>query len=441
VASTIKAASLLAAGRAPGVISAKVAALTEGVVKAMFVTKIKGVLAVVLVIATLAGAAGLICQTQAAGQPKEERPIAKKNQKKGEEKPAQPKQQPAKSDRERMVGNWFLTNDDSMRKGEMWVITDDSILMNAKNTSPITNRYVHRLEAGKDPKQIDITVTLVNGPPVGVIKGLYVLDGDELRLCLAALGKDRPAAFAEKPGPGEVLILHRSPPSAEQPKAKEEQQKKGAEKQAKEKLRVLIDKVLAAHGGEDKLNKLQFTMTVKVDNGTTDQYFVQPPKHFRWESQHRDSTTKRICILLPNGRQWWLKNPNEEAKPIVLLGAELPMAYHLDHVKFFGPRQVLRLKDADHRVALLDEEVRIDGRAAVGVEVTGPQCNRRMYFDKETHLLVKQGETYYCDYKKFDGIPIARKEKHPHAGTGAWEAEVTAFRAVDKFDAKVFEQP
>jgi hypothetical protein len=124
------------------------------------------------------------------------------------------------------------------------------------------------------------------------------------------------------------------------------------------------------------------------------------------------------------------------------------MEYWLDYVKFFGPRQVLRLKDADHRVALLDEEVKVDGRAAVGVEVTNALPNvstnavlLRMYFDKETHLLVKQGDTSYGDYKKFDGIPIAQKEKHPHAGAGAWEAEVTDFRAVDKFDAKLFEQP
>src|SRR5437762_9673995 len=58
VASTIKAASLLAAGRAAGIVSAKVAALTEGVVQAMFVTKIKGVLAVLLVVAAVVGAAG-----------------------------------------------------------------------------------------------------------------------------------------------------------------------------------------------------------------------------------------------------------------------------------------------------------------------------------------------------------------------------------------------
>jgi hypothetical protein len=50
VASTIKAASLLAAGRAAGVVSAKVAALTEGVVKAMFATKIKSMFAVGLLV-------------------------------------------------------------------------------------------------------------------------------------------------------------------------------------------------------------------------------------------------------------------------------------------------------------------------------------------------------------------------------------------------------
>src|SRR5262249_37156239 len=90
VASTIQAGSLFAAGKAAaaGVISARVAALTEGVVKAMFVTRIKGVLVVVLLVAALAGALGLIYQTQAAEQPKakEEQPVTREDQKKGEEK-------------------------------------------------------------------------------------------------------------------------------------------------------------------------------------------------------------------------------------------------------------------------------------------------------------------------------------------------------------------
>ncbi len=42
-----------------------------------------------------------------------------------------------------------------------------------------------------------------------MIKGIFVLDGDELRLCLGEVGKDRPAAFPERPKPGEVLVLQR----------------------------------------------------------------------------------------------------------------------------------------------------------------------------------------------------------------------------------------
>src|SRR5262249_32820535 len=139
-----------------------------------------------------------------------------------------------------------------------------------------------------------------------------------------------------------------------------------------------------------------------------------------------------------NGRAWWQKHPNGKTQIIHFSGAQRPVEHQLDRVKFFGPRQVLRLKDADHKVTLLDDEVKIDGRAAVGVEVTGSQFKGRMYFDKETHLLVKvgssdwPGDSYYSDYKKFDGVAIATKEKQP----GYMETEVTDFRAVEKFDAK-----
>jgi RNA polymerase sigma factor (sigma-70 family) len=59
VASTIQAVRLVAAGRAAGVLPAQIATLTEGVVQAMFVTKIKGVLVVVLVAGLALGGIGL----------------------------------------------------------------------------------------------------------------------------------------------------------------------------------------------------------------------------------------------------------------------------------------------------------------------------------------------------------------------------------------------
>jgi uncharacterized protein (TIGR03067 family) len=148
-------------------------------------------------------------------------PAARKDQQTGEEKQAQPKSQPAKSDQERLVGNWRITNDESGLKGEVWVIGEDRILMYPNYGGANAHLYLHRLDAGKDPRQIDITVTLVNGPPVGTIKGIYALDRDELRLCLGGRDQDRPATFPRKPGPGEVLILRRLPSGASPPRATE----------------------------------------------------------------------------------------------------------------------------------------------------------------------------------------------------------------------------
>jgi hypothetical protein len=217
-----------------------------------------------------------------------------------------------------------------------------------------------------------------------------------------------------------------------------------AEELAKEQeLQALIEKVLAAHGGEDRLNRLRsFTMTVNHSNGETQHYFVQPPNNLRWETTHRDSKSRRIVILFPEGRRWWTQEPGEDAREFIPTGAEPPVEFWLDYVKFFGPRQVLRLKDADHKVALLDEEAGIGDRAAVGVEVTGPHFKGQMYFDKETHLLIRTGvganlrEVTCSDYKTFDGIPIARKEHD-----GYFEPEVTDFRIVEKFDAGLFDRP
>jgi uncharacterized protein (TIGR03067 family) len=176
-------------------------------------TKIKNVLAAALVLAGIA--AGLMGKTQADDTKAVE-------------------ELSDKTDQECIVGNWYIVNEDGKRQGEMWVISEDRILMYAKHGGANANLYFHRLNADKDPKQIDITVTKVNGSPsspIGVIKGIYVLDEGELRLCLGDLGQDRPAAFPEKPGPGELLILHRRKGAAvplqaneEQPAAKKDQQ-------------------------------------------------------------------------------------------------------------------------------------------------------------------------------------------------------------------------
>src|SRR5207253_649192 len=72
--STIKAASLFAAGQSAGAISAKVAALTEGVLKTMLLAKIKIVTAAILVGAGLVPGIALML-TQANGPEPEARSL------------------------------------------------------------------------------------------------------------------------------------------------------------------------------------------------------------------------------------------------------------------------------------------------------------------------------------------------------------------------------
>jgi uncharacterized protein (TIGR03067 family) len=119
--------------------------------------------------------------------------------------PAQ--QRSDKTDRKLLVGIWRVINDDGMRQGETWIIREDRILIGADDK---LLRFYH-LAPAKNPKHIDITVMeQPDGQPVSVEKGIYVLDGDELRLCLGAPGQPRPNAFPHKEKPGEVLLLKRA---------------------------------------------------------------------------------------------------------------------------------------------------------------------------------------------------------------------------------------
>ncbi len=70
VSATVQAAALVAAGQATaGVVSGTVAALAEGMVKTMLLSQLKAAVMGLLLAAALAGAAGLLYQTQAAGEP------------------------------------------------------------------------------------------------------------------------------------------------------------------------------------------------------------------------------------------------------------------------------------------------------------------------------------------------------------------------------------
>jgi hypothetical protein len=227
--------------------------------------------------------------------------------------------------------------------------------------------------------------------------------------------------------------------------------KKGPARPAREGLDDLIGRVLEAHGGEAKLNGLKAFVTKVRQAGANGQVstvesFVQLPDGYRVEIENQGDAARLICILRPEGMRRWRKGPDGKAEEIHLFGVEVPQEHYLHELPFHGPRAVLRLIAPGTKLSLLGES-QVGGRAVLGIRLTpkkGPE--RRMYFDSETALLAKEEagtlHTVYRDYKRFDGFPMARKSVQTAAKV-AWtqETELLAFRAAEKLDPRLFQQP
>jgi len=116
----------------------------------------------------------------------------------------------AKKDKAQLQGEWSMVSgtSDGMQipeeyrkemkrvcKGDELTVTHgEEIIMKAKIT----------LDESAKPKTIDYEVT--DGPNKGKKQlGIYELDGDTLKVCLAAPGDERPKEFSSKEGEKRVL--------------------------------------------------------------------------------------------------------------------------------------------------------------------------------------------------------------------------------------------
>jgi uncharacterized protein (TIGR03067 family) len=63
-------------------------------------------------------------------------------------------------------------------------------------------------DAAKKPAQMDVKPS--DGPNAGkTIQAIYQLDGDNMKVCYAPVGKDRPTAFDTKDKAGYALIVYK----------------------------------------------------------------------------------------------------------------------------------------------------------------------------------------------------------------------------------------
>jgi hypothetical protein len=270
--------------------------------------------------------------------------------------------------------------------------------------------------------------------------------------------KDFFVAESDKPARAE------SPEKSGEPhKTVDPHQQEAGETPVDERLKRLVEKVLKAHGGEDKLGDIKaFTLKLRdakpAGKAGTTEYFMQLPDKFRMENGTERDAAKDIHIILgPNGVRNWSKQADGKITEVRYLGMEAPPEYWLDYVKFLGPRKVLRLKDSDHHLNLLDE-IKIGDRPAIGIELakSAPlfKISLKMYFDKESGLLVEEENvvqksmTLLSDYKQIDGVMVPSLTREAHdiklgrsIARMSNQQELVEFKVVEKFDAKLFEQP
>ncbi len=208
--STVKAAGLFAAGTAG--VPARLAALTEGVLKSMLLSRLKPtVLILAGLLAGLIGTAGAILSCGALGaQEFQVAPYAEQGPDAGRDAPG--KAGPA-NPREALKGTWVLQSVE--RDGRRLPVAPGSVQLVVTNRFLIWEEggedraFVYRLDPEKRPVPIDLTPLAGAGQDKGkTILGICSAEGGELRICES--DGARPAEFSAGPGSGFTLYRYRS---------------------------------------------------------------------------------------------------------------------------------------------------------------------------------------------------------------------------------------
>lgn len=219
-ASTLKAAATVAAGSATaGAVSARVAALTEGVLKTMFLTKAKPMAVVALalfLIPALLVSYSPATPLPARGpqEPKQEPPVTKREEKKDVAK--EDKTQPTGGkELDALAGTWTVDTHEfgtdnlpkELMKGYKFVFAGDKLSGEAAiGMTKKAGRYYpmegtfpcdFKIDPGKTPKEIDLTMHLKQGDRT--VLGIYEIKDDGLKLCIYNSDNGRrPIEFSNK---------------------------------------------------------------------------------------------------------------------------------------------------------------------------------------------------------------------------------------------------
>jgi RNA polymerase sigma factor (sigma-70 family) len=208
VDSTVQAAIQFAAGKAAaaGAVSARVAALTKGVLKAMLMTKLKAVAALLLAVSVVGTGVGVWTYRALAGGPGAARAEDRANPAAEDAKKA--KNADEKTDKEKLQGTWVpvsvvtggrkASEQEIKDKNFEMVFSGDKVTIPAKGEM---KEVTYKLDPSKKPKHIDFLVAEDKAA-----KGIYLLQGDTLKVCVSEEGDERPTELESKEG-SKILLM------------------------------------------------------------------------------------------------------------------------------------------------------------------------------------------------------------------------------------------
>jgi hypothetical protein len=228
---------------------------------------------------------------------------------------------------------------------------------------------------------------------------------------------------------------------------------------AQDVAHTMIQRAIVAHGGANKLaavraDKVKFKGTLHVGAATVpfaNEVTIQLPGQFKSIVRLREGERTRTIVYILDG----------EKASITLDGQPQPVSSS----NLTQMRQTLQLDHAMKLVPLLSDpafsiaplgEYQYNGRIVVGVRVVGrSQRDLRLYFDKETALLMKsehlldggpggkdvRQEACYADYREIGGYLRPGRVIAYRDGKKVMEAELVEAQRFDHIDPIEFTRP
>ncbi len=223
-------------------------------------------------------------------------------------------------------------------------------------------------------------------------------------------------------------------------------------------LHAILDKAIKAAGGEEKLKKLDaLTWKTKASitfNGDSNPFSIQATvqglDHYRAEIDGEFGGNPVKGVVVVNGKKGWRKFGEDKMDMDDDNVANEKRQIYLQVI----PTKLVMLKDKAYKLEAAGEQ-KVGDKPAAGIKVTGPDGKDfTIYFDKESGLPVRivakvvgfgneefTQETTLKDFKEIDGIKKAMKSESKRDGEDFIKSEITEFKALDKVEAKTFEEP